>query len=311
MRLLITAIGGDIAQAAIRVIRSTYPDFTIVGIDSKPQPFFSKFCDVFLVAPQCSDDRYLSWINDLSDECKIDVVVPLSEPEIECILNNEGKVKVKLVAVNKLALTVGVDKLHTSEFLTQLGDFAPKSSETLTDQQSEYPLIIKERRGRGSRDVRLCRDFEEASNYIKLMKNPIVQELLYPADQEITCAIYRFFDGEVRTIQLLRHLSGGRTLWATVASNVEITKLCELIASALDLVGAINVQLILTKGGPKVFEINPRYSSTIEMRHEIGFEDLIWGIDEVLGFPKRDYFEPFPGTLVGRRDQVLHFIGEQ
>jgi carbamoyl-phosphate synthase large subunit len=311
MRLLITAIGGDIAQAAIRVIRSTYPDFTIVGIDSKPQPFFSKFCDVFLVAPECTDESYISWINDLSSECEIDLIIPLSEPEIEYLLNNEGKAKVKLVAVNKLALTVGLDKLHTSEFLNQLGDFAPKSSETLTDQPSEYPLIIKERRGRGSRDVRLCQDFEEASNYIKLMKHPIVQELLYPADQEITCAIYRFFDGEVRTIQLLRHLSGGRTLWATVTSNVEITKLCELIASALNLVGAINVQLILTKSGPKVFEINPRYSSTIEMRHEIGFEDLIWGIDEALGFPKREYFKPFAGTLVGRRDQVLHFIGEQ
>ncbi len=311
MRLLITAIGGDIAQAAIRVIRSTYPDFTIVGTDSKPQPFFSKFCDVFLVAPECTDESYLPWINNLSGECEIDLIIPLSEPEIEYLLNNEGKVKVKLVAVNKLALTVGLDKLHTSEFLNQLGDFAPKSSETLTDQQLEYPLVIKERRGRGSRDVRLCQDFEEASNYIKLMKHPIVQELLYPADQEITCAIYRFFDGEIRTIQLLRHLSGGRTLWATVTSNVEITKLCELIASALNLVGAINVQLILTKSGPKVFEINPRFSSTIEMRHEIGFEDLIWGIDEALGFPKREYFKPFPGTLVGRRDQALHFIGEQ
>ena len=103
MRLLITAIGGDIAQAAIRVIRSTYPDFTIVGIDSKPQPFFSKFCDAFFVAPECTDESYLPWINDLSGGCEIDLIIPLSEPEIECFLNNRGKVQVKLVAVNKPA----------------------------------------------------------------------------------------------------------------------------------------------------------------------------------------------------------------
>jgi carbamoyl-phosphate synthase large subunit len=311
MRLLITAIGGDIAQAAIRVIRSAYPDFTIVGIDSRPQPFFSRFCDEFLVAPECSEKGYLTWMINLCSKHEINLIIPLSEPEIEFLSINNVKIPVGLISVNKFAIAVGLDKLKTAEFLTQLGGFAAKSSETLSDRPSEYPLLIKERHGRGSRDVRICKDFDEASNYIKLMKHPIVQELLYPADQEITCAIYRFADGEVRTIQLLRHLSGGRTLWATVTLNVEITKLCELISSALDLVGAINVQLILTENGPKVFEINPRYSSTIEMRHQIGFEDLIWGLDEALGFPKRDFFKPLPGTLVGRRDHVVHFLGEQ
>jgi carbamoyl-phosphate synthase large subunit len=311
MRLLITAIGGDIAQAAIRVIRSAYPDFTIVGIDSKPQPFFSKFCDEFLVAPECSEKGYLAWMIDVCSKYEINLIIPLSEPEIEFLSNNDSKIPVRLVSVNKLALAVGLDKLKTAEFLTRLGGFAAKSSETLSDPLVEYPVIIKERHGRGSRDVRICKDFEEASNYIKLMRDPIVQELLYPADQEITCAIYRFADGEVRTIQLLRHLSGGRTLWATVTLNVEITRLCELISSAFDLVGAINVQLILTENGPKVFEINPRYSSTIEMRHLIGFEDLVWGLDEALGHPKREYFKPLPGTLVGRRDHVFHFLGEK
>ena len=311
MRLLITALGGDIAQAAMRVIRSEYPDFTIVGIDSKPQPFFTNFCDDFHLAPECSDSSYLTWINDLCCKYEIELIIPLSEPEIEFFISNNSKIHARFVSANKLASSIGLDKLKTAEFLAQLGDFAPKSFETLADCSLEYPLIIKERRGRGSRDVRLCLNFEEASNYIRLMKFPIVQELLYPADQEITCAIYRFSDGEVRNIQLLRQLSGGRTLWATVISNVEVTKLCELIASALDLVGAINIQLILTENGPKVFEINPRYSSTIEMRHEIGFMDLIWGLDEELGFPKREYFKPLPGTLVGRRDQVFYFLGEQ
>jgi len=311
MRILITAAGGDIAQAAIRIIRSVYPDFAIVGIDSKSQPFFSKFCDDFLVAPESSNQNYLTWINTLCSTHQIDLIIPLSEAEIEFLSSNRTKLKVNHISANPLALSVGLDKLKTAEFLNELGDYAPKSTDALSEDLSVYPLIIKERRGRGSRDVRLCKNYEEASTYIKLMKHPLVQEVLHPSDQEITCAVYRFADGEVRIIQLLRHLSGGRTLWATVILNDEITSMCELVASSLALVGAINIQLILTESGPKIFEINPRYSSTIEMRHEVGFEDLAWGLDEALGFPKRDYFEPHPGTLVGRRDQVFHFFGNQ
>jgi carbamoyl-phosphate synthase large subunit len=309
VRILVTAAGGDIAQAAIRVIRSTYPDFTIVGIDAKLQPFFSKFCDEFLVAPESSNQNYISWINTLCNTHQIDLIIPLSEPEIELLSNSRRKLIVNHISANPLALSIGLDKLKTVQFLIELGDYAPNSSEVLSENLSAYPVVIKERRGRGSRDVRICKDFEEASTYFKLMKQPLVQELLYPSDQEITCAIYRFVDGETRIIQLLRHLSGGRTLWATVIQNDEITRMCELIASSLALVGSINIQLILTESGPKVFEINSRYSSTIEMRHEVGFEDLVWGLDEALGLPKRNYFEPRRGTLVGRRDQVFHFLG--
>jgi carbamoyl-phosphate synthase large subunit len=41
----------------------------------------------------------------------------------------------------------------------------------------------------------------------------------------------------------------------------------------------LNVQLRLRGGIPYVFEINPRFSSTLMMRHKIGFQDFIWTLD--------------------------------
>ena len=43
----------------------------------------------------------------------------------------------------------------------------------------------------------------------------------------------------------------------SVEENKEIQDLLHQIADAFELVGSINVQCILTKDGPKVFEINP------------------------------------------------------
>jgi carbamoyl-phosphate synthase large subunit len=59
--------------------------------------------------------------------------------------------------------------------------------------------------------------------------------------------------------------------------------MCQLIAQGLDLRGSMNIQLRLTDMGPRVFEINPRFSSTVLMRHRIGFSDVLWALDEAEG----------------------------
>ena len=58
--------------------------------------------------------------------------------------------------------------------------------------------------------------------------------------------------------------------------------MCKHIANEVSLLGSMNVQLRLTNEGPRIFEINPRFSSTVLMRHLIGFQDLIWTINDIL-----------------------------
>jgi carbamoyl-phosphate synthase large subunit len=78
-----------------------------------------------------------------------------------------------------------------------------------------------------------------------------------------------------------RRLSSGVTSFAEVVNDLSIETLCIRIAESLELFGSINIQLRLVEGlGPMVFEINPRFSSTVGMRHAIGFSDLIWSIEE-------------------------------
>ena len=57
-----------------------------------------------------------------------------------------------------------------------------------------------------------------------------------------------------------------------------VGKLLISLADSLDFTGCLNVQLKMTNDGPKIFEINPRISSTVMMRHKIGFKDCLWWI---------------------------------
>ena len=56
------------------------------------------------------------------------------------------------------------------------------------------------------------------------------------------------------------------------------------LAEKLHLIGSINVQLRMRENDPVVFEINPRFSSTVLFRHLFGFKDLEWSIQDIIDY---------------------------
>ena len=95
----------------------------------------------------------------------------------------------------------------------------------------------------------------------------------------------------------------GATGWAQVIEDAEIRRQCCSLADALELRGSINVQLRITNAGPRIFEINPRFSSTVLMRHRLGFQDLIWSIRDLMGY-EIEIFSPKVGKSAVRFQQV-------
>ena len=79
---------------------------------------------------------------------------------------------------------------------------------------------------------------------------------------------------------------GKRVNWmARVVKNKQVGNLLNVIAKGWNLEGSINVQLRITKKGPMIFEINPRFSSTLYMRHKLCFTDVIWSLKEFYDEP--------------------------
>ena len=72
------------------------------------------------------------------------------------------------------------------------------------------------------------------------------------------------------------------------------------IFAALNVAGLYNIQLRLTDDGPKIFEINPRVSSTVVFRNKLGFEDFKWWVLEALGKELPHYDAVSAGTKIYR-----------
>lgn len=284
--VLITAIGGDIAQGIATILRDSYPDWHLFGIDVHSRHAGSLYVDKFHEAPRASDPGYEDELKAIVHRNGIDLVVPMSEAELHFLSSRDyGLIdSAKVLMANRLALEVGADKFKTALFLGSIGVAAPwtELAENFRPE-TQLPCIFKPRRGAGSKAVFRCETAQEVEFYRRRHADAIVQELLLPADQEVTCGVFRTSSGRTAVLQLLRTLTGGFTGWAQVIDHPEVHAQCTKLAESLDLRGSINIQLRITGNGPRIFEINPRFSSTVLMRHQMGFSDLVWSIQDLLG----------------------------
>ena len=283
--VLITGIGGEIAQSVATIIKESRPDIRLVGTDMDIKPHGgSLFVNKVLQVPNASSEVYLEHMREIIKTYSIDVVIPMTEVELSVftpLIDELGKNC--CITSGQSVLAIGLDKLKTMYALESLGIQNSWSVKADTDTPFEFPCIFKGQRGSGSKNVFVVETHEEATFLSRKFPNSIFQELLEPTDKEVTCTVYRSRDGQIAVLQLLRKLTDGLTSWAKVIDDHATFVMCKTIAKGLDLNGCMNIQLILTENGPRVFEINPRFSSTVLMRHRLGFCDLLWALDETQG----------------------------
>lgn len=242
----------------------------------------SLYVDDFILLPGAADPGYAGAVRDAVKRHALDLVMPITEAEIGVMPGVLGEPPlVSYVSPGRRAVEAGIDKLATARMLGELKLNPPWTVAVSEGLPVTYPCICKPRFGSGSRGVFTIQHEVEARHFARKFPASIFQELLEPALGEVTCAVYRTATGATGVIQMLRRLAGGLTGWARVIRDEEVERVCRAIAEALDLHGSINVQLKLTGTGPRIFEINPRFSSTALMRHRVGFRDVVWTLDEL------------------------------
>lgn len=279
MKFFISGLGGDMAQSISRIIKLEFKDCIIYGTDISDRNAAELYCDEFVLGIKANDPGYIDFIKNFIYKMDIDLFIPCTEHELRVLINLDENDSIwnKILSCAPNILRTCLDKFTTFEFLKEnsipVPWFASKSSDSIIN----YPCIYKKRSSSGSRDIFIVNNIEEAQFLEKYSKNGLFQELLQDSDKEYTCSVFRWGDSYL-SIQLLRNLTGGSTSWAQVTQDKEIDALCRNVSQAFDLKGSLNIQLRLTPKGPMIFEINPRFSSTVYMRHLLGFKDLAWSI---------------------------------
>ncbi len=285
--ILITAVCGDIGCSAVRALRDSVDK--IIGCDANQNPPSLDYLDRFYQAPLAADaDNYIAFLKDIISKERIGFVLPVSEPEITALNSKRDELEslgVQLLLNNRKIINNFLDKLKTAQYLASIGIRVPRTA-SLSDYDSSFgfPVIIKARRGSGSKSLWIA-DNSVDLDYIKTKDNGnlIVQESIGSVEEEYTTGV--FSDGRtVSSITFRRKPGfGGLSVEAVLEDVPFLDNMAHKISKEMDLVGSINIQSRRSGNIYIPYEINPRLSSTLLFRKRFRFDDAVWWLNVLQG----------------------------
>jgi carbamoyl-phosphate synthase large subunit len=276
--IIVTGIGGNVGQGVLRILRQRYPEFRLVGVDIGTLTAGHYFCDAFYNVPYSYEPGYNDLFLEICRREEIDLIIPTTDYEVYYLGLMADSLPVLIASPPEVAWTF-IDKYETWRCFSAAGiPFA--DSQLPSGYRGEFPeIIVKPREGRGSRNIHL-----NPPDLSVFDDSYMFQQLYHGA--EITTAFYVKKDRVVHgMISFERNLVAGTTERCQIVRNHDdgLRKIVTSMVDALDIKGPCNIQSIVTGTGEIIpFEINCRYSGTSSIRAQLGFPDVVFGVQEYL-----------------------------
>jgi RimJ/RimL family protein N-acetyltransferase len=298
--VLVTATCGDVGQAVMKSLLMAGSRFVVHAADTNDGAatmFVPQGCFHRLPSARSEADYapYTAAVDELCREHGIEAVIPASEAEIRAlsVLPSHPLLPcgARIVGQPPHIIATHGDKLRSFQYLAPkvaLADFCDGTDRATVDvflAKHGFPLIVKERQSQGMRSVSVLQDRDGLELLLPRFDKPLLQTLLKGDDQEYSVGVFSHGD-DIRLISFQRRLDGmGCSWYARLDQNAVVLDYARQIALAAGTQGSINVQLRLTPDGPRLLEINPRFSSLAAARAACGFNDVAWSVQQALGLP--------------------------
>lgn len=311
--VLLTGAGGAATPLLIRHLRDL--GFRVVAADMDRQAGGLLIADAAYEIPGGATAEFKPRLHDICVREGVSVVVPLVDEELIAACELEDSGIVVLVPRREFIATC-LDKHFLMQRLQSLGIGAP-SSRVASDgiEGLEYPVVVKPRTGRGSRGLAFAGSPEELHAALTGSDYDPGQLLIQDSVQgpEFTVSVVVWRDGEVQAVVPKEIIvKKGITRLAVTRHNAAIDHTCREIQTHLRADGPFNVQLRIDarSGTPKVFEINPRYSTTVSLTLAAGIDEVGGLLRQALGKRSSHVFGDWKEGVVLNRGYLDEFLDE-
>lgn len=287
LAVLVTGAGAPPGVSIMKALRQSALRPRIVATDADPVSVGLFRADAAHVLPRISagEEEYLRRLSEICARERVVLVCFGSEIEMKRVAPHAQRIERETGArlvVNAPALVDTFQDKWTTFVALRERRLPVPDTVLATDgasvraflERHPFPAILKPRHGSGSKNMFVVRTAADLDLLSRVVPEPVLQEYLLPDDAEYTVGLYRSpRTGTVGQIVFRRSLASGLTYKAEVVLDAEIEAACAAFADAFDPFGPVNLQLRKTADGPRIFEVNLRFSSSAVMRAAFGFNE--------------------------------------
>ncbi len=299
LKILVTGAGSELACSIIKACRQFTMPVHVLGCDITKNAVGRFLCDDFAKVPKALDKDYIMALGALVKKNDIGVVIPCTEAELPVLAKERDSFFQEFgakILVNSLSEYERFnDKWFAFQWFKKKDIPAPETFKVNNDHETigcaarklGFPIMIKPAFGGGSRHIFKALNSGELEKYLAVVPDPLLQEYLSSGRGEYTAGTYRDKDNFVHVIIFKRTLKFGMTNTAgTITDQPDLEAFCRDVILKTNLEGSNNIQFRLSDDGPKVLEINPRFSGTVGLRALCGFNDVEMWVADILNLDK-------------------------
>jgi carbamoyl-phosphate synthase large subunit len=333
MKILLTGCGSEGSRGIIHQLRAGFADkIEIFGVDTDKYIANQTILDKFFVPPSRLDKNFISFIIELVNKFKINIIWPISTFELEVFavqkqfIEQETDAKIMIGTIESILTANNKVNLYRN-IVNYLPNYVPDFYEVdnkidlknavFAAGYPEKAVCIKKTMGAGGVGLRIldasanrgelllnaygnlnrtCHwdDVENALKDIDEIPHYIVCEYL-PGDEwdcDILC-----FNGKCHTIVTRKNLrmSGGMSILTNIIRNFELEDICEIITKNINFSFIYGISFKLNAiNQAKLLEINARPPGTIICCFYAGFNVACEAVKLLLGaeFPHKYPLKP-------------------
>ena len=276
MTILVTAISGNLGQAIGNLLIKHYPYFRVIGCDSiSPMQGIAIFEKLFKV-PSAKETTYCSAIKNIISNESINMVIPCNDFELEAISSDSELIAMSLCSEYRTIRTFFDKYLCANHFSNNNLPFCETYLPSKYLENSAN-IIAKPRRGAGSKYILL-----NPINPMSLGDDYVIQK--FENGIELTVSFYVDKKNKLVGFLPLRKFGFAPNNAYSVYNekNGEIEIILKDLIETIPISGPCNLQCIINESGIFPFEINCRFSGSVDLQEEFGFRIFRNSIDEHL-----------------------------
>ncbi len=238
----------------------------LIGADSDPYSAGLKALEHSHLIPQFDHPDCKQSVIEICKAESVNAVLPLTNKAIEFLdkhresffLNN-----CQLYIQSSETIQVCHDKLLLFNYLKKIGLKTPQSFSLENVPTSlSFPLIMKNRKGEGGRNVRIINNYEEFEFYKKSVIEEIIQEKLEGREFSVDW----YSNPEAKPLIIVprerKKIRAGEVMQSVIQLNEKIIDAVSLVGKYLNLKGPCTLQGFLSEKGNFFFtDINLRFGS--------------------------------------------------